>query len=208
MPQHTVGDCKCEFIGSNATRLVSMIEVGDDPVVSCCYSSSKLELDIIPAKIGLKYIAIFHVWSGVLGNSYGNTIPRCQLHRLKHMVADLSSTDCLGGQFRKLSHHSPGKVFFWLDTLCIPVGHAVEHARRRSIAAMAKIYSRAWRVLVLDPELQGMYFNKTSPELALAHILCCAGMCRCWNLQEASLARSCYVQFADRAVALQILSSF
>lgn len=38
-PKHTVDSCKCEFVGSNPTQLVSMIQHGDVPIVSCFYSS-------------------------------------------------------------------------------------------------------------------------------------------------------------------------
>ena len=83
------------------------------------------------------------------------------------------------------------------------MGNAAWSARKISIAQMTKIYSGAYRVLALDEELRSISLGNISLERALAHILSSSWMFRCWTLQEASIAQSCYVQFADKALALQ-----
>lgn len=201
-PQHTDERCNCTLVGSLSTELTSMIEAGEIPLVSCFYSlSGQPQFEIVPAKSDSRYIAISHVWSGGLGNPHQNAIAECQLGRLMHFINGLHAADSVSSQAWKLGRQP--KVCFWLDTLCIPVGDAAHQARQRSIADMAKIYSGAYRVLVLDVELQNITLNKTPVEQALAYILCCSWMFRCWTLYEAILAQSCYIQFADRAVALR-----
>ncbi|KAF7507364.1 hypothetical protein GJ744_010681 [Endocarpon pusillum] len=203
-PKHTDERCGCALIGSLSTELTLIIEAGGVPLASCFYSSSgQPQLEIVPAKADSRYIAISHVWSGGLGNPHENAIAECQLGRLMHVINDLHAAGSLSSRTWKLSGQP--KRYFWLDTLCIPVGDTVsaQQARQRSIADMARIYSRAYRVLVLDVELQRISLNTTTAEEALAHILCSSWMFRCWTLYEAILAQSCYVQFADRAVALR-----
>ena len=58
---------------------------------------------------------------------------------------------------------------------------------------MAKIYTGAMTVLVLDPELQHIKHQGMAIESVLAYVLCSAWMSRCWTLQEASLSRLWYI---------------
>ena len=202
-PQHTTEGCECVPIGSPSARTALIIAAGDIPVVLCTYSSAgQLQLDIVPATPKLKYIAISHVWSGGLGNPHGNTIPTCQLAKLMYLVEDLLSFPPISGLCQPFSRQKPS-ICFWLDTLCIPVGELWQNERKISIDKMAKIYSGAAHVLVLDVELQKIAIDKIPIEQALALILGCSWMFRCWTLQEATLAQSCYVQFKDKAVPLR-----
>lgn len=202
-PKHTAEGCECSQIGSCSTHIASMIEDGEIPVVSSSFTSDgKPQLRIVPARPQLKYIAISHVWSGGLGNPQENTIPTCQLSQLMYNVKKLLFPT-LKSLVAQRSVRSQQHVHFWLDTLCIPVGKSFQNAKRITINKMAKIYSGAAHVLVLDVHLQKMVFKELPVEQALAQILSCSWMFRCWTLQEATLARSCFVQFADKAVALR-----
>ena len=202
-PRHLESCRKCESIGSSATHIASIIASGDIPVVSCSYSSAgRPQLDIVPATAKLRYIAISHVWSGGLGNPHENTIPMCQFVKLMQLVENLLSPQVFWGQRRSIRRQKP-PICFWLDTLCIPVGESMQNERRTSIDKMAKIYAGAVHVLVLDVELQKTVVRKLPAEQALALILGCSWMFRCWTLQEATLAQSCYVQFKDKAVPLR-----
>lgn len=201
--RHTNECHGCDSIGSLATHIASIIIKGEIPIVSCYYSSPGLpRLEVIPARPNCKYIAISHVWSGGLGNPHDNSIPTCQLRELMRIVECLHSTNSMIGQIG-IKAHQQQKALFWIDTLCIPVGNAAWSARKISIAQMTKIYSGAYRVLALDEELRSISLGNISLERALAHILSSSWMFRCWTLQEASIAQSCYVQFADKALALQ-----
>lgn len=202
-PKHASDGCECSHVGPPSAHIASIIGEGKIPVVSGSLSTAtgELQLEITRAHHKMRYVAISHVWSGGLGNPRGNAIPSCQFSRLIHLVRQLLSHPLKSSKIRSIA--CPNRpVYFWLDTLCIPVGNAYQTARQAAIDMMAKIYSGAAHVLVLDVYLQNIVFDRLPLEQALGHILSCSWMFRCWTLQEAALGQSCYVQFADRAVAL------
>lgn len=201
-PKHIVDGCQCAQAGSTSAHIATIIRNGEIPVVSSSFSvTGAPELQIVPAEPGLKYVAISHVWSGGLGNPQGNTLPNCQLSKLMHNVKNLLSPSWRNIRYKHYTR-SRQLIHFWLDTLCIPVDESDLDARQMAINSMAKIYSGAVQVLVLDVHLQKMRFNHLPVEEALARILSCSWMFRCWTLQEATLAQTCCVQFADNAVSL------
>ncbi|KAL9027239.1 MAG: hypothetical protein Q9196_004213, partial [Gyalolechia fulgens] len=102
---------------------------------------------------------------------------------------------------RLTSHHErtavSGPVYFWMDTLCIPVDLEHRDLRLKAIGNMALTYAAAERCLVLDPELQHISMKGLELIQLNAHVLCSLWLTRSWTFQEATLSRAWYAQFAD-----------
>ncbi|MCJ1233303.1 hypothetical protein MMC14_001258 [Varicellaria rhodocarpa] len=184
--QHTdaCNNPSCSFVGVDSAEVSAIIQNNAGigiPLISCSVSAiGKTEVKLVSAEQGTKYVAISHVWAGGLGNPRGNALPECQLGRLMYLVRRLN--DSLGriGNF----FHSDSPLYFWMDTFCVPVGEDFKFARKTAIGSMAKIYTGAITVLVLDPELQHIKHQGMTIESLLAYVLCSAWMSRCWTLQE------------------------
>lgn len=88
-------------------------------------------------------------------------------------------------------------VFFWMDTLCIPVDPRRRDLRIKAIGNMALTYAAAERCLVLDPELQHISMGGLEITQLNAYVLCSSWLTRSWTFQEAKLSRAWYAQFAD-----------
>ncbi|KAJ5871114.1 uncharacterized protein N7529_003467 [Penicillium soppii] len=66
--------------------------------------------------------------------------------------ADLVNRLAFGDLFKKKFQGS--SISFWMDTLCIPVAPEHKELRSKSIKGMKAVYERAFRVLVLDSDIQ------------------------------------------------------
>jgi len=76
--------------------------------------------------------------------------------------------------------------------------------RNDAIAAMAKIYRNADRVLVIDRSIELCPTN-ASPEQCLVAIKCSTWVQRLWTYQEGFLTKNCWFRFADRALQIEHL---
>ena len=92
---------------------------------------------------------------------------------------------------------SEDSLMFWMDTLCIPVGHGQDHLKRKAITKMDFIYSGADSVLVLDPDTQDLVASDTSALQRSVHMMLSCWMTRCWTYQEARLARDWFFAFTS-----------
>ncbi|KAL8974381.1 MAG: hypothetical protein Q9197_001376 [Variospora fuerteventurae] len=88
-------------------------------------------------------------------------------------------------------------MYFWMDTLCVPVDPQESPLRRKAIGNMALIYAAGQRCLVLDPELQHISMQGLTLTQLNAHVLCSTWLTRSWTFQEAKLSREWYAQFED-----------
>jgi hypothetical protein len=88
-----------------------------------------------------------------------------------------------------------GRVYLWIDTLCVPL--APVEARKTAIAGMAKIYISAFAVLVWEAGLRNEPCPSNVPE-ALARLLRSKWSSRLWTFQEANLASNICVQWRDQ----------
>ena len=107
------------------------------------------------------------------------------------------------------------ELYFWLDTLCIPVvkkSPTVEHnnqtndirnhtekkkhLKKVAISRMTPIYVGAWRVLVLDSELLSTSCLTSVHEIR-AKIIKSAWMGRYWTMQESYLTRHLSIAMKD-----------
>lgn len=88
-------------------------------------------------------------------------------------------------------------IYFWMDTLCIPVSPRYHDLRMKAIGNMALTYAAATKCLVIDPELRRISMKGLTMTQLNAHVLCSGWVRRSWTFQEAKLSRVWYVQFAD-----------
>ncbi|KAL9581531.1 MAG: hypothetical protein Q9212_003848 [Teloschistes hypoglaucus] len=88
-------------------------------------------------------------------------------------------------------------VYFWMDTLCIPVSPQHRKLRQKAIGNMALTYAATDRCLVLDPELERIEMRGLTPLQLNAHMFCSTWLTRSWTFQEARLSRAWLAQFAD-----------
>ena len=130
-----------------------------------------------------------------LGNPFHNALPSCQIRRLRDLAIDLCSRFGLGK--RKT------KVALWIDTLCIPVAPELKEYRKLAIGLLARTYTEAMGVLVLDRELCRFESSEASVLELGIRVMCSGWLKRLWTLQEASLAGNAegtgtlYIQMAD-----------
>ncbi|KAL4882677.1 hypothetical protein BJY04DRAFT_227015 [Aspergillus karnatakaensis] len=201
---HTAADCDCLHHGPAIEEITSIIDSGGVPLLSITPSKKEPSLKISVEKYteGKRYIAFSHVWSDGLGNPTHNTLPLCQLKRIQslldELVAGISSADLVNRlAFRELwskKFHGPS-LLFWMDTLCIPVAEEYKPLRSKAIKSMKAVYERAFRVLVLDADIQS--FPSTDYTQAFMRIRMSAWMRRLWTLNEGVLANTLCIRFSD-----------
>ena len=86
-----------------------------------------------------------------------------------------------------------------MDTLCVPI--KPQAARDEAIKKMRFVYGKAERVLVLDADLMNATVDASYEEIQM-RIACSTWIRRLWTLQEASLPKEVFFQFAERAVSI------
>ncbi|THV04456.1 hypothetical protein K435DRAFT_850919 [Dendrothele bispora CBS 962.96] len=172
---HVESGCQCTSIIVNPEELRNILKKGEVPVVDIT------DEDELVVNRDRPYIAISHVWSHGLGNPQENSLPLCQIRRLRQ---NLSRLQVVG----------ESRPAVWIDTLCIPVAKHFREYRKRAIELMGRTYDRAEVVLVLDRELQRVDARKI-PTLQLDILKAFVGWTRrLWTLQEAALARKVYIE--------------
>ena len=203
---HWNSDCTCEHIRVSCSELIPIIAEEGIPLITIALAASGDPiLEISRYVKGQHYIAISHVWSDGMGNLHQNSLPRCQIMRLKVLMDEVSWSNGrtfnkaqLGKFWRRLRGRT---VAFWLDTLCIPVGSEYQKYRSLAISLMYKIYVSAQDVLVLDSELQKTPIPVDNTEIFL-RVSVSGWMRRLWTLQESVLGRRLQVKFQDGIVEL------
>lgn len=97
-------------------------------------------------------------------------------------------------------------LLIWLDTLCCPVLPA--EARSLALAQMRRTYQDARYVLVLDSDLQFYASGEITIFEALFRFFLSGWMSRLWTPQEASLARTIWIDFKDQPVEPNVLMAY
>ncbi|KAL9603999.1 MAG: hypothetical protein Q9219_000761 [cf. Caloplaca sp. 3 TL-2023] len=209
----------CDMIDVDTGNIADIILQNSFPLIEIQPSANgRIKLEVHKHTIGVRYVAISHVWSGGLGNVKTNAMRTCQLQYLHSLILRLrkNGDDDLDRRHgsRKIDdaiddfrvHFGfPRKrmpLLLWIDTLCVPVGSEYKAAYTETLRRMAQIYVTAQCVLVLDPELQNIKHCTLQREQKYAHILSSSWMSRCWTFQEACVARVWFVQFADGHLAV------
>jgi Heterokaryon incompatibility protein (HET) len=210
--KHVEVGCICPHVTADTSRITLMLRNGMIPAMVYHPPSSGRGdnqsgwIEVVDSA-SQPYVAISHVWSDGLGNTRANSLPQCQLQRLRNLVSQLppaitaaepSHFDSIQAVQRpsasgSSAHYAP----IWIDTLCVPLER---EARKLALTMMKETYRRACTVLVLDGELQQATANCDWKEICIR-----IGMSmwsrRLWPLQEAALAqRQLCFQFAERSI--------
>lgn len=207
--KHVEPECNCSFLGPDIASVVDIIKAGSVPMLTIDVNRKSNNLQVLVEKYeeGTEYIALSHVWADGLGNPATNTLPSCQLLRLKGILDELRDSSSslnylnsarLNAFLRKRRNLS---LRFWMDTLCIPVDVTLREMRIKSIRQMKGIYRNSYQVLVLDAELQDA--NLMDMTEAFMRISLCGWMRRLWTLQEAVLGARLFIKFRDKILDLQ-----
>ncbi|KAK3680386.1 hypothetical protein LTR37_021273 [Vermiconidia calcicola] len=221
--RHITSDCGCHFVSAPVNELVRIIESGQIPIVSTTVDASNtLQVRTVSvqhdqfstsASAFRSYVALSHVWADGLGNTKSNALPHCQFKRITEQMETLAQSGETHARY------------FWLDTLCIPVGEANEAVRLKAIDQIALAYASASYVLVLDGSLLPIRKLGTPPiawmdppalgvqplipfyirdseylleaSRILGQILCCPWAGRSWTLQEGALATVTHFALRD-----------
>ncbi|KAF3165733.1 hypothetical protein EYR41_000453 [Orbilia oligospora] len=186
------GDCN----GSIATDVQSVMEIvekGQVPVHRWDPVARVLKVkgaDMLRrGKAEPSYIVLSHVWSDGLGNLKENSLLQCQLDEIQKYIDTLSGWEGLKGQ----------PQYFWLDTLCIPVGPSPERRkiRKMAIGQMAHIYAAASAVLVISSSFKAIKpSGSASIDNGLGSYLANWNR-RLWTFQEGMLASKLVFLYAD-----------
>src|SRR3569833_1818804 len=209
--RHAEPSCACAHSSVPVDKMRLIIANGGIPVVRVKSSKGgRLSLEVKMATPQVRYIAISHVWSDGLGNPHANSLPKCQLERLARSVKALMppvfdvtraimSIPQLNVSLdaRNLTVRWGSTEWFWLDTLCIPVGDQFLDLKIKAINQMAAIYAGAHQVLVLDSVLQAFSVSGNDACHTIARMSAIAWLGRCWTYQESALAFQIQVQCAD-----------
>ncbi|KAK7464714.1 hypothetical protein VKT23_005920 [Stygiomarasmius scandens] len=198
---HVEAQCHCKSMGLDPEELRSILEKGNVPRIEI---SDKDELFVREDRL---YVAISHVCmlssflpnnllsralgSHGLGNPHENSLPLCQIRRLRQHLSRLQVT---------------GELLpaIWIDTLCIPVAKHLREYRKRAIELMGQTYKNAEVVLVLDRELQHVDPRKV-PVVQVDLLKAFVGWTRrLWTLQEAALAKKVYIEVLGRLEPIQM----
>lgn len=154
-----------------------------------------------------------------MGNTEGNSLPRCQLEQIVEFLRPLpwtpiASTNEEQENDKCWKMHLPSKsavtpeksssqpLYFWVDTICVPKKPDTLH--KEALEEMRKVYNRANRVLVIDTDLTSIQLEPqldTYDRHAVMNSIITASSWqqRLWTLQEAVLAKKLWVQFASGA---------
>lgn len=214
--QHADSCPGCDFLEADPHALVAAISKGAIPLV-CCFldANQTVRFRIVEGNLQFKYTTISHVWTGGLGNFKCNALPSCQIAKLWTMIKelpempvmslinlafrmndDLSEKIVRGMESAWNMFKLQGRVYFWLDTLCILVGKKFRSVRWKAIDNMAQIYAGAEKALVLDPEMQRLRDIESKDPTFMTHLT------RSWPLQEGGVAANLCVRLRDKTAIL------
>ncbi|KAJ5374177.1 hypothetical protein N7517_006183 [Penicillium concentricum] len=210
---HTKAECDCRHLGPAMEEVVAIIASGGVPLLSITPTKKEPYLKVeVERYFGLKrYVAFSHVWSDGLGNATANTLPTCQLLRIRDLLDELlsgiRSVDLVNrlafGALWKKKLHGPS-ISFWMDTICIPVAPEHHELRSKAIKGMKAVYERAFRVLVLDSDIQEC--STRGYTQSFMRIQMSAWMRRLWTLNEGVLANRLCVKYADGILDVHAVS--
>lgn len=88
--KHTKVGCDCDHLGPPAEKLSAILDSSRFPLISMTRTDKgEVSIELQASRPGRKYVALSHVWSDGLGNPSRNTLPMCQLSRLRSLLDEL-----------------------------------------------------------------------------------------------------------------------
>ncbi|GJJ11128.1 hypothetical protein Clacol_005359 [Clathrus columnatus] len=196
--KHAVAGCSCQLVPIPIEDLLVTIKQGDTPVISFHKddddSNPRLEVKAFNTTTAssLPYISISHVWSDGMGNPKENALPACLLESIQKMVNQVRYPD-----------REPDRehVYFWMDTLCIPVYPKYDEQRKPLLIKMRQIYQEASAVLVLESQLQTVLSTLPLIERRV-NFYVTKWVRRLWTYQEGGVSKWLAFQFRDKSLEL------
>ncbi|CAM1501502.1 Fc.00g034860.m01.CDS01 [Cosmosporella sp. VM-42] len=210
--RHASTDCACAHLSIPVEEVRSIIEAGGIPLVRV-EVNGKGETTVRVRRMAgdTPYVAFSHVWSDGLGNPAANSLPICHMKRLQQYVQELRqprlnlqmgivNVGAIQWDAMRMTTDIEPR-WFWLDTLCIPVGQEYLELKIKAINQMAAIYAGASQALVLDSGMERFSLDQagTEPCEILARVCTTAWMRRCWTFQEAAITQQCHVRCLERS---------
>lgn len=201
IPSFIIKATKSELVRRNDH--VAAASVGSVLIQIFSYNQSIVVADSPKApKIDIRiqeYITFSHVWSNGLRNCNENSIPLCQARRLNQLLIESLGFEMRNSSINRCPEDRHTSTtgrdnLFWLDTLCVPLER---RSRRLAITRMGDIYGLCYKMLVLDSELERFSYRDRPSAESLMRVSVSAWMRRVWTLQEAVMAKSFFVKFAD-----------
>ena len=200
---HTADGCDCVWVNISEDDLLAELENDNVPLLvppSLDGDASDWKIISSSASPDISYVAISHVWSGGLGNPTKNSLPSCQLEKIRKCVTELG-----------LDNDPP----FWIDTLCVPQRR---HGKKLAVSKMKRTYQDAARVMVLDTQLMQTSIEFQRWQLPatdhkrigfakefLLRIATSSWMRRLWTFQEGAIARELVFVFGNGSLDLRQL---
>ena len=183
-PSHTFED-------SQMSSTTNLYQQGRLPLILCMNDVVELQSDDLRAHHARRYVAISHVRSQGLGNSYSNSLPMCQILRLQSLVNELYPS-------------IPEPVPFWIDTLCIPLTAPGQYL---ALEALYNIFRHADATIVLENSVCNT--PARSAEQNMIKIKESQWAQRLWTIREGAIAKSLKIQFKDSALdMLEIIKEY
>jgi len=199
--KHTQQCQGCGHITVDAEKVAAILRQGQIPLVAIVESSSlhpDTQLEFVTDR---PYVALSHAWAQGLGNAHTNSLPECQLSKIKGMFSQLPPT---------ASAPNSSKLAIWVDTLRIPVADSLKDVRKLAITRLATTYQEAEHVLVLETGLMSSTRSASRIEKC-SRLLSSAWLRRLWTYQEALLSKNgnhgdkLQIQFSDGAIHFENL---
>lgn len=185
---HVDSSCACNFMAPPFDRLAALIRQGEVPVLNLDALLDGPDEEPVHSLDGQDYVVAFsHVWSDGLGSHAEQGLPRCQVTRLRNLVARTNAMS-----------DTPRPSLAWIDSMCIPRQKDLRHA---AIRTMASVYRMAWKTIVLDSSLQNFDPDRRPAQELAVRVLCSTWMKRLWTLQEGALAKRLYFVLGGHAIA-------
>lgn len=201
--KHVHKHCSCSMLGPDVGTVAQIINNGKIPLLKIHIDerSDTVKICVDEYDNIKEYMAISHVWADGLGNARQNTLPYCQLHRLKRTLDELRAQQSTWSLLNRrpvdavLRKKRNVSLRFWMDTLCIPVDPSLKHVRKQAIRQMKEIYHSSYQVLVLDAEIQ--IANASDMTEAFIRISLSGWTRHLWTLQEGVLGDHLHFRFKD-----------
>ena len=195
----------CSHVIPDVEAVRDIVDGGRIPLISMFITQDDLDVKVVAYKFGTPYIAISHVWSDGLGNVSENSLPMCQLKRLRSKIrTSLIASESLGISYGPLLEND-GRLYIWMDTLCVPLSPM--SSRKSAIAKMKSCYSEAAIVWVLDSSIKQLSMTDDL-EKTLLRMATSQWLKRLWTLQEGAFSRALIFEIMEAGLPITNLFAY